>query len=187
MLQKYSYASILPVLAPLFLQDDGGGMPWWVWLIIIIVLLIIFLVALVQTQEPGPPLPELKAELELPVEKEPVVEEPVEKTVEEPTAGEVEVETVVEKPELVVEVPPDDLRRIEGIGPKISSVLQEAGVRTFTNLAEADVDGLDKILDEAGIRIANPSTWPDQAKLAAAGKWDELKKLQDSLKGGRKA
>ncbi|HBY69766.1 MAG TPA: 50S ribosomal protein L21, partial [Flavobacteriaceae bacterium] len=29
-------------------------------------------------------------------------------------------------------------------------------------------------------------TWPQQAQLAADGKWDELEKLQDELDGGRK-
>ena len=86
-----------------------------------------------------------------------------------------------------MEAPPDDLRRIEGIGPKISSILQATGITTFAKLADVDVEALDKILDEAGIRIANPSTWPEQAKLAAAEAWEELEKLQDSLKGGRRA
>jgi predicted flap endonuclease-1-like 5' DNA nuclease len=63
---------------------------------------------------------------------------------------------------------PDDLKRIDGIGPRISSVLQAAGIRTFAQLAEADIAQLKDILREAGVR-ANPSTWPEQASLAAAG------------------
>ena len=194
---RNNLAAITPVLVPLLAQDNGDGIPWWVWLIIIIILLIIFLVALVRTQEPGPPLPERLAELDPPVEDEPVVEEPVveePEVVEEPVV-EVPEEVVVEEPvveEPVVEAPvveevPDDLRRIEGIGPKISGILQTAGFTTFAKLADADVEGLDKILDEAGIRIANPSTWPEQAKLAAAELWDELETLQSNLKGGRRA
>jgi predicted flap endonuclease-1-like 5' DNA nuclease len=185
--QKYSIATIAPALAPLFVQDNGGGIPWWVWLVIIIILLIIFLVALVRTQEPGPPLPERMAEPEPPVEDEPVVEEsPVEAVVDEPVVAEPEaVAEVVE--EAAEEAPPDNLRRIEGIGPKISSTLQAAGVTTYAKLADASVESLNKILDEAKIRIANPSTWPEQAKLAAADMWDELEKFQDSLKGGRRA
>jgi predicted flap endonuclease-1-like 5' DNA nuclease len=184
--QKFSIATIAPALVPLFVQDNGGGIPWWVWLIIIIILLIVFLVALVRTQEPGPPLPERGAEPEPPVVDEPVVEEPiVEPVVEEPVVEKTEaVAEVIE--EAAEEAPPDDLKRIEGIGPKISSILQGAGVTTYVKLADASVESLDKILDEAKIRIANPSTWPEQAKLAAADKWDELGKLQDSLKGGRR-
>jgi predicted flap endonuclease-1-like 5' DNA nuclease len=82
---------------------------------------------------------------------------------------------------------PDDLRVIEGIGPKISAILLEAGIRTYTQLAATEVERLQSILEEAGIRIANPSTWPEQAKLAAAGKWEALESLQDELKGGRRA
>jgi len=82
---------------------------------------------------------------------------------------------------------PDDLKRIEGIGPKISSLLQEAGITTFAQLAATDVNRLRRILVEAGIRIAAPETWPEQASLAAAGRWDELETLQARLKGGRRA
>ena len=84
-------------------------------------------------------------------------------------------------------ITPDDLKRIEGIGPKISSLLQDADIMTFAQLAETSVDRLKQIVDEAGLlSIANPSTWPEQAALAAAGKWDELEVLQDELKGGRR-
>jgi DNA-directed RNA polymerase subunit beta' len=82
----------------------------------------------------------------------------------------------------------DDLQAIEGIGPKIASVLQSAGIGTFSQLAQADVDRLQEILTEAGIaKISDPNTWPEQAKLAAAGNWEELETLQDQLKGGRRA
>jgi predicted flap endonuclease-1-like 5' DNA nuclease len=82
---------------------------------------------------------------------------------------------------------PDDLKRIEGIGPKISSVLQENGILTFGQLAAADTERLSQILMDAGLRrLADPATWPEQAGLAAAGKWDELAKLQDELQGGRR-
>lgn len=80
---------------------------------------------------------------------------------------------------------PDELQKIEGIGPKIASVLQEAGIKTYAQLAVADDSRLRTILNEAGIR-AVPDTWPDQAKLAAVGDWDGLKALQSQLKGGRR-
>ena len=81
---------------------------------------------------------------------------------------------------------PDDLKKIEGIGPKISELLAAAGIPTFEALSKSDFDTLRGILDAAGSRykIANPTTWPKQAKLAAEGKWDELKALQDRLNGG---
>ncbi len=80
----------------------------------------------------------------------------------------------------------DDLQRIEGIGPKISGLLQENGISTFGQLAETDVDRLGQILDEAGLgRLADPSTWPEQASLAAASDWAALAALQDQLLGGR--
>ncbi|MGR3809841.1 DUF4332 domain-containing protein [Jiulongibacter sp. NS-SX5] len=81
----------------------------------------------------------------------------------------------------------DDLKKIEGIGPKIAELLANAGVDTFAKLADAKVEDLSNILSEAGSRYAshNPATWPEQSALASAGKWDELKELQDKLNGGR--
>ncbi len=82
---------------------------------------------------------------------------------------------------------PNDLKKIEGIGPKISEVLAGAGVDAFAKLAEATVSQLKEILAHAGSRYAsrNPATWPEQARLAAEGKWDELKELQDRLETGK--
>lgn len=80
-----------------------------------------------------------------------------------------------------------DLKLIEGIGPKIEELLVNAGITTFQELAVLDVEKLKEILDAAGsrYRMHDPTTWPKQAALAADGKWDELKELQDSLKGGK--
>jgi large subunit ribosomal protein L20 len=83
----------------------------------------------------------------------------------------------------------DDFTRIEGIGPKIGELLHSQGLSSFADLAEAKVEKLSEILHEAGSHYAShdPSTWPKQSKLAAAGKFDELKQMQDELKGGREA
>ncbi|MCB9445833.1 MAG: hypothetical protein H6669_16525 [Ardenticatenaceae bacterium] len=84
-------------------------------------------------------------------------------------------------------VKPDDLKIVEGIGPKIEGILHEAGIKTFAQLAAASVSQLEKIVrEDAGIRVAFPDTWPEQARLAADGAWDALEKLQDELKGGRR-
>lgn len=81
----------------------------------------------------------------------------------------------------------DDLKIIEGVGPKIETLLKEGGINTWAELAEASVDRLKEILDAAGPRyqIHDPSSWPAQAKFAAEGKWDELKEYQEMLIGGR--
>jgi predicted flap endonuclease-1-like 5' DNA nuclease len=78
------------------------------------------------------------------------------------------------------------LRRIEGIGPKISALLQAAGLTTFSQVAVSDADSLRQVLRAGGIRMANPTTWPEQAQLAAAGEWEALAALQDRLTGGRR-
>jgi large subunit ribosomal protein L21 len=81
---------------------------------------------------------------------------------------------------------PDDLRKIEGIGPKIQSTLQTAGIETFAQLAAYKPTDLKQILVGAGIRIGFTDTWPEQAALAAAGDWDKLEALQKTLKAGRR-
>jgi len=82
---------------------------------------------------------------------------------------------------------PDDLKRIEGVGPKISRILREAGIHTFAQLAAADVDRLREILAQSGMRApADPSTWPEQAALAAKGDWEGLAALQAQLDRGRR-
>ncbi|MGB5377830.1 30S ribosomal protein S2 [Muriicola sp.] len=80
----------------------------------------------------------------------------------------------------------DDLTKVEGIGPKISEVFQEAGITSFAELAVKTEDDLKTILAGAGARYAskNPASWPKQAKMAAEGKWDELKEWQDNTKAG---
>ena len=80
----------------------------------------------------------------------------------------------------------DDLIRIEGIGPKISSLLQEAGISTYAALAASSPEHLRQIMQNANLRLARPDTWPEQAALAAGGQWEELEVLQKQLKGGRK-
>ncbi len=78
----------------------------------------------------------------------------------------------------------DDLKKIEGIGPKIASTLAEAGISTFAELAKTESAKISEII--AGVRGKHVTdTWPAQAQLAADGKWDELKKWQDELDGGK--
>ena len=78
----------------------------------------------------------------------------------------------------------DDLKKIEGIGPKIASTLVEAGIATFADLAKTKPAAISEII--ANVRGNHVTdTWPAQAKLAADGKWDELKKWQDELDGGK--
>ncbi|MEZ4907314.1 MAG: 30S ribosomal protein S1 [Saprospiraceae bacterium] len=82
----------------------------------------------------------------------------------------------------------DDLKKIEGIGPKIAQILNENGIVTFEDLSKADAENIRNMLLEHGSRykMHDPTTWPEQASLAASGKWDELQELQEKLDGGRK-
>ena len=81
----------------------------------------------------------------------------------------------------------DDLTKIEGIGPKAAEVLNGAGITTFAKLAESKAEDIKDILEKSGgnFNAQDPTSWPEQSQLAAEGKWDELKELQDKLNAGR--
>lgn len=80
----------------------------------------------------------------------------------------------------------DDLKKIEGVGPKAAEAMVAAGLDTFAKVAKVKPEAIATILSEASSNLAHlvTDTWPKQAKLAADGKWDELKELQDRLDGG---
>jgi LPXTG-motif cell wall-anchored protein len=80
----------------------------------------------------------------------------------------------------------DDLKKIEGIGPKVEKVLKEAGVKSYDALSRANSGELQDVLKAAGLQMMNPDGWIEQAELAAKGDWEKLKKLQDELTGGRR-
>jgi len=81
----------------------------------------------------------------------------------------------------------DDLKLVEGVGPKIEGLLQAGGIETWEQFANAPVEKIQAILDEAGPRykMHHPATWSQQARLAYEEKWEELESLQDEFKGGR--
>jgi len=123
--------------------------------------------ALAQPQQPAPPpLPHTTADVSA-------------------TSAEAAPPAELETESQTAAIEPDDLMRIEGIGPKISTIMVAAGITSFAELAGEEVVRLEALLDQAGIHTANPSTWPDQAQLAAQGKWELLKDLQDRIKNGR--
>ena len=80
----------------------------------------------------------------------------------------------------------DDLKLVEGIGPKIEQLFHAGGIKTWYQLSVASIEKCQAVLDTGGKRyeIHNPSTWPKQAGLAYQGKWEELNTLQDRLDGG---
>jgi len=87
----------------------------------------------------------------------------------------------------VQEKPADDLTVLEGIGPKVAKVLNDAGIKSFADLAGAEAANVQQTLNAAGMRYMDPAGWIEQAKLAARGDMEGLKKLQGELQGGRKS
>ncbi|MEM1179240.1 MAG: helix-hairpin-helix domain-containing protein [Acidobacteriota bacterium] len=83
----------------------------------------------------------------------------------------------------------DDLTQLEGIGPKIASVLRDQGLDSFAKLAAQTPQELRDLLASISgrYRMFDPETWPEQAALAAAGRLQDLKALQAEFKGGRRS
>lgn len=81
----------------------------------------------------------------------------------------------------------DDLTLIEGVGPKVAEIFVAAGITSFADLAKKSKEELKAVLDPNGAIYAamDPTTWPQQAELAAAGKFEELETLKAQLKGGK--
>lgn len=77
---------------------------------------------------------------------------------------------------------PDDLTRINGIGAVFHTVLNNAGINTYSALAGAGVGDLEAIFDAAGrSRPGGIETWPAQAEFAAREDWEGLRRYLDSL------
>ncbi|WP_405380303.1 30S ribosomal protein S2 [Maribacter sp. LLG6340-A2] len=99
---------------------------------------------------------------------------------------EVDVEATQEAVANDTKTEADDLTKVEGIGPKAAEALVAAGIATYADLSKGEAEKIKEILTAASSRMAHldPTSWPKQAKMAAEGKWDELKEWQDNAKGG---
>jgi predicted flap endonuclease-1-like 5' DNA nuclease len=170
-MNAFPYISFMSFLVISNAQSQPGfaGIAWWIWLLILII--IILLVWWLITRQ---------------VKHSPSIDETPHRNDQQPTkVTEMPIPIQVEVPQsLATET--DNLEIIEGIGPKIATILQSAGINTFAQLGRAEQSKLLEILYRAGLRVNDPTTWPEQARLAAVGDWEGLKQLQETLKGGRR-
>ena len=81
----------------------------------------------------------------------------------------------------------DDLKVVEGIGPKIEEMFQKDGIKKWKTLSETSVASCQDILNKGGERykVHDPSSWPMQAKMCYEGKWKELLKWQEEHDHGK--
>ena len=172
---------------PLQAAQQRRGPAWWVWVLIILILLALLIwwwLSRRGTQEQTIPTSQAQKVAPAPSPQPPVAPV-VAAPAPEPSPP---VRTLAAEATPAAPPKPDDLTIVEGIGPKIAGLLQAAGILTFAQLAGADVERLKHILAEARLTaLADPTTWPEQAGLAAEGKWEALQELQGRLKGGRRS
>lgn len=82
----------------------------------------------------------------------------------------------------------DDLTVVEGIGPTVAELCTGIGIQTWSELAQTEVSLLRTMLHDAGprFRSLDPASWPEQARLLDAGRWDEFRALTEQLRGGQR-
>jgi len=81
----------------------------------------------------------------------------------------------------------NDLKLIEGIGPKIEALFHQFGIKTWKALAESSADKCQEVLNSGGkrYRIHDPASWPMQAKMAYEGHWEQLFEWQEKHRAGK--
>jgi len=192
-------------------QQKNQGIPWWFWAIMGVALIVLVWMLFNRPhEEEDEDGPQETASISEPVKTQGLVEltESNQNAVpfrEEAISSFMYEETETDEPAPapfvdffdtgldsgpvtdVFVVPKDDLTLIEGIGPKVNKLLNKADIFTFEQLAATNIEKLQVILASSGIFLTDPSTWPEQAQLAAAGRWTELQALQEELKGSSPA
>ena len=81
----------------------------------------------------------------------------------------------------------DDLKIVEGIGPKIEGLFHNYNIKTWKALSRVSVAKCREVLDSGGekYRLHDPASWPMQAKMCYQGKWKELYRWQEEHKHGK--
>lgn len=181
-------------------------MPWWIWAIVIAAMLAVLGVSIFISSRGGPETPPAQPPEQAAKPPVPEPEVHVAPQTAEFDSEHMEVklpEGEVHVPSRLVETPApdlvpdeaeaplpaieamgrdrDDLKLVRGITFGAATVLRQAGIQTFAQLAATSVDDLEKILRAAGMRNLDPRSWPEQAGLAAAGDWQGLDQLQKQL------
>jgi len=162
-------------------QAQTGEFPWWAWIIGVVFLVFLLFGIWMRARGKGVVKPEkdmISAANEPRSQPRP---KPASTAAPNPQAE------MVSPARLSAPSQGDDLKIVEGIGSRIAVILKEAGISSFVQLAAAKPDVLQKMLKAGGLHTpSDPATWPEQARLAAAGDWKALQKLQERLKGGRR-
>lgn len=197
--------SVFPGYTSLQLQASFAGLSWEWWLIILLLIILLVWWLITRQGRDSRSIDE-SATRHADVHSQEHASEPAQEGPIMPASESVEspqpfvAAIAPEPPGQVIEAAPpmpepanqepnsshDNIEIIEGIGPKIAAILKEAGISTFSQLSTTSPARLLEILHASGLRVNDPTSWPDQARLAAAGDWEGLQKMQDSLKAGRR-
>ena len=81
----------------------------------------------------------------------------------------------------------NDLKIVEGIGPKIEGLFHNFNIKTWKELADSSADTCQQVLNSGGkrYRLHDPASWPMQAKMAYEGHWKQLAEWQETHRAGK--
>jgi predicted flap endonuclease-1-like 5' DNA nuclease len=112
-----------------------------------------------------------------------VTEEP--KKTRRPRRSSAEVAAEKEAAQAALRESGQDFTIIEGIGPAVTKLLHSVGVKSFQDLAAADLDMLKGLMKARRNNIADPTTWAQQAQMVIDNDREGLEQLQNELKRNR--
>lgn len=129
----------------------------------------------------------LRADLEVCQKRVTSVEMPKPKSVSATPTSVSSFDPKAAKAALGKKVNKDDLKIVEGIGPKIQELFHNFDIKTWKALSETSANKCQEVLNSGGkrYRIHDPASWPMQAKMAHEGHWEQLAEWQEKHRAGK--
>lgn len=114
-------------------------------------------------------------------------EMPNPKSIASQTVAQPSFDAKIAKAALGKKVEKDDLKIVEGIGPKIQELFHNFDIKTWKALSETSANKCQEVLNSGGkrYRIHDPASWPMQAKMAHEGHWEQLAEWQEKHRAGK--
>ncbi|MBO0321159.1 hypothetical protein J0X14_02545 [Muricauda sp. CAU 1633] len=129
----------------------------------------------------------LRADLEACKKQTAPVEKPKPKSTSSTASPVFSFDAKAAKAALGKKVTKDDLKIVEGIGPKIQGLFHNFNIKTWKALSETSANTCQEVLNSGGkrYRIHDPASWPMQAKMAYEGHWQQLHEWQERHRAGK--
>jgi predicted flap endonuclease-1-like 5' DNA nuclease len=179
--------NLLSVTDILVLAQEPGGpvIPLWVWILLGIILVVVVMGLILGSRTTDRKSPTVRStNVSESTTVEPAQNDRVRPEMIPQTGSEV-LHDIAPAEESVQDVEgplsTDDLTVIHGITPNIAQMLNNAGITRFRQLANTDPRELNTMMERTGHENVDPFTWPEQARLAEEGRFDELDRFDNRV------